>query len=97
MPAKQKPCDYCGKKYWACRSDAMYCSEKCRTATKMENARFFTPVIPQSGIPGIVFNRWRKCWEARLPYCRETKQMKYIGSSKDLAEAKRLLAEVMDS
>lgn len=67
MPATKKRCEFCGRKYWACRSDAMYCGEKCRYRARDEENRLKMSVseIPRSGIPGVTFSRYRMRWEAR--------------------------------
>jgi len=89
MPATKKKCESlaCNKHFWATRSDAMYCSEKCRAQVRSENAKFKCPVIPQSGIPGITYNRLTNKWTARW-------KEKYIGSFKTIEEAHKLLKEV---
>lgn len=86
MPkAKYLFCTFCGKGYYATRSDSLYCSEKCLRNNKHENRKFETPQIPKSGIEGISYNRFRRAWELRLNV--EGKQ-KYLFGDKNLENVK---------
>ncbi len=87
MPAKRKKCEYCGKSYWATRSDSKWCSQICRAANRMETAKILIPSIPQSGVPGISFNRVKQRWDVRLLAQGDKKYAKYIGSCKELSKA----------
>lgn len=74
----------CRVSFYAARSDTLYCSDRCRSRTRMEDAKFTTPIIPKSNIPGITFNRVRKRWEVRI---LENNKRKYVGSFKTLSSA----------
>ena len=58
----------------------------------MENAKFRVPEIPQSGVPGVSFNRVKRTWDVRLLVPGENP--KYIGSHKDLEAAVKWQKEV---
>lgn len=88
MPqAQKKVCDQCNKKYFATRVDSKYCSQKCRTFSRMENAKFEIPEIPQSATTGVSFHRIRKKWVAIL-------KKKYLGSFSTEIEAVKFLHAV---
>jgi len=91
MPAKRRPCDWCRRKFWACRSDSKWCSERCRYRNRQENAKFAQSKIPGSGVPGVTFNRFRKKWEVRI---REDSSWKYVGSFAGLESAVQFQNEV---
>ena len=95
MPAKKQKCECCGKPYWASRSDAKWCSQRCRGRARMEDAKFTIPEIPQSGIRGISFNRVKRTWDVRL--LLPGQEPKYIGSFRDLEKAQRWQSEVISS
>lgn len=84
MPAVRLVCTQCGRRYWASRSDALYCGSRCRTAARQENAKFEVPIIPRSGVQGVTFNRRLKKWEARVKIDR---QWKFIGVFHTVDEA----------
>lgn len=80
MPATQKKCERCKRKFWACRKDAKWCSEKCRSAERAETARFIVHPIPRSGVIGVTYHRIIKRWIAKY-------NNNYLGSSKNVEEA----------
>lgn len=90
VPAKRIRCQApgCRRKFWASRSDSMFCSEKCRYRTRAENAKFDCPQIPKSGVAGVTFNRILKRWEARLV-------RKYLGSFKQKEDAIKFRRKVL--
>ena len=81
MPAKQKPCDYCGALFWASRSDARFCRRLCCNRSIREDSRFEFPYIPQSGVPGVTFDRYKKRWIVKV-------KGEFFDSFSDLALAK---------
>lgn len=94
MPeAKRKRCEYepCNRLFYAPRSDAKYCSERCRSRVRMEDARFRCPRIPKSGVPGITWNRYRSRWVVKVKIDGE---WKYVGSFHDLAIARTYKYEI---
>ena len=92
MPAKKIKCSFCEKLFWATRSDSMYCSNRCRQAARLEDAKFKYPVIPYSGYKGITFNRVLGRWEIRL-----TKQYKrkFVGTAPTIQDALRIQIEIL--
>ena len=90
--APKLSCSICGRSFYASRRDTKYCGERCRTRSRMEDAKFRTPRIPRSGIPGITFSRFKSNWVVRI---REDDRMKYCGSFKTLDEAKRFHTELI--
>lgn len=85
MPvAKRIRCSVCGKPFHASRSDTKYHSEKCRNRYRYEDAKFKHPQIPQSGVPGISFNRFNSNWVVKV---KLGKNWKYVGALKTLPEA----------
>lgn len=84
MRVKKLKCLKCNRSFLASRSDTKWYSEKCRTKERAENAKFETPNIPKSNIPGITYNRFRSRWEIRII---EDKKQKYVGSFKKLQKA----------
>lgn len=91
MSAPRVKCDGCGRWFWACRRDALYCSEKCRGDVRRMDARITHPEVPKSGVPGVTFNRTNARWAVmvKLDY-----GWKYVGSAKNLDAAIRLQNEV---
>lgn len=63
---------------------------------RIENAKFSIPTIPQSGIPGITFNRTMQRWEVRVKFSGETKR-KYVGARKNLSDAIALMGQILPS
>jgi hypothetical protein len=92
MPAKKKNCEGCGKRFWASRSDAKYCKERCRYKIRAEDARFAVPRLPRSGVEGVTYSRLRKRWEVRI---REGDGWKYIGTERELRDAIALQERVL--
>jgi len=83
----------CNKKFRANRIDTKWCSSKCRTASRMEDAKFRTPIIPKSGVVGVSYNRVIQRWVINY-------HGKCMGSFKTLKEAIRFsqsLTEGVDS
>lgn len=78
MPAVKLRCEVCRLKFWASRSDSLYCSGKCRYQVRAENARFDVPELPRSNVNGVTFSRVRKRWECRIKL--DDGSWKYIGS-----------------
>jgi hypothetical protein len=78
MPATKIECTICAKKFLASRKDTLYCSSKCRTRLRQENANFETPVIPRSGVPGVTYAKVRKRWEVRIT-TEHGEKSKYVG------------------
>lgn len=90
MPPAKITCT-CGINFLASRKDAKYHRPKCRTKARQEDAKFETPIIPQSGVTGVTYNRIIKRWEVRI---KEDKKMKYVGAFKLLKDALRFHKEV---
>jgi hypothetical protein len=96
MPAaRQKPCEWCNTPFYAPRKDAKWCSDRCRYRAKKEDHKFEYPKLPQSGYVGISFNRYRRCWEVRIPD-PPAARWKYVNHSKDLKEAVKMYIEIME-
>lgn len=92
MPPVRKQCQSCNRSFLASRTDAIWCSEKCRYNNRQENALFeFGKTLPKSGTPGVTFSRIRKRWEAKV---KINGNWKYIGSFKTQDDAKRFQLEV---
>jgi hypothetical protein len=91
MPAKQMKCVFCGKKFWACRSDAMYCHKRCRQNERRENAKFKPPSL-KSGVPGITWDRVIDRWTVKI---KIDGKWKYMGSFKDFGKAYLFQLEVL--
>jgi hypothetical protein len=85
-------CEICRRKFWAARRDTLYCSERCRTRMRRENANFEVPRIPRSGVEGVTFSRVRRRWEARIRLAPG--DWKYIGSFPSAGAAIRKKTEV---
>lgn len=85
MRAKKLRCDFCNESFLGCRSDTKYCSSKCRTKKRYEDAKFQTPNIPKSNIEGITYSRIHKKWSLKI-------KGKYLGlfESVDVANVFRL-------
>lgn len=83
MPAKKIKCTFCNRKFWACRSDSLYCSERCRYKERRETAKFKSQPC-KSGVPGIIWNRINERWEVKI---KVEGKWKYIGTFKDFGKA----------
>jgi hypothetical protein len=59
----------------------------------MENAKFATPRLPRSGVPGVTFSRIRRRWQVAIP---EDGRMKYVGSRGTKSEALALREEILN-
>ena len=94
MPAKQLQCAFCGRKFWASRSDSKWHSQRCKYLSRAEDAKFELPSIPKSGVPGVTFSRYRKRWEVRVKP-PEHQAMKYVGSFENLQEALRFRLAIL--
>ena len=92
VPAQRVKCKRCNKLFYACRSDSLWCSERCRYKERMENAKFEVSKIPRSYVQGVTFNRIRKRWQIRIP---EDKNWKYVGSTATLEEAIKMQNEIL--
>lgn len=92
MPATKLRCSFCRKKFWASRSDTLYCSEKCRGRSRYEDGKFKYPQIPKSGVVGITFKRFGGVWEVKI---QESDGLKYVGTRKTREEAIQFQKEVM--
>lgn len=88
MPAQKLNCTMCRKSFYACRSDTLFCSQRCRQRERQENAKFETPKIPKSGVMGVTYHRIQKVWSVKIKL--EDGSWKYIGCKKTLQEAKKL-------
>lgn len=93
MPAVKIRCEGCRKLFWASRSDSLYCSEECRQRIRQMDAQIVQPIIPQSGEEGITFHRIKSRWQVRI---KLDGQWKYIGSFKELTEAKKYKGQFND-
>lgn len=82
MPAKKIRCTFCRRQFWACRSDALYCSEKCRAAERQETAKFKDPL--KSNEPGITWNRIIGRWVVKV---KINGKWKYVGAFKEFSKA----------
>lgn len=74
----------CRVRFYASRRDTLYCSQRCRSRARMEDAKFRTPHIPKSGVVGVTYNRIIDRWQVRIP---ENKKLKYVGSFHTLDQA----------
>lgn len=96
-PLQKKKCEWCGRVVTVRRSDNKWCSDKCRKRSESEAAKFITPIIPKSGIPGVTFKRASRKWEVRIPFERDKNgNMKYVGSFKLLHDALNFRNEVIN-
>jgi hypothetical protein len=89
MPAQKIKCTFCQHKFYACRSDTLYCSEKCRSKDRQETAKFKEHY--KSNIPGITWNRIISRWEVRI---KINNKWKYIGAFKEFTKAYLFQIEV---
>lgn len=82
--ATRLKCEGCHVVYYATRKDSLYHSARCRQKVRAENAKFMTPKIPKSGIPGITFGRVLQRWVVKL---KIDGVWEYKGAKKALKEA----------
>jgi hypothetical protein len=90
MPAKKMKCTFCRHNFWACRSDSLYCSEKCRAKERKETSKFETQPW-RSNVPGISWNRIICRWTVKV---KTEGKWKYVGSFKDFGKAYMFQLEV---
>jgi hypothetical protein len=83
VPAKRVRCKRCGRLFYG-QKNSIWCHDRCRYKERAENAKFETPNIPRSGIPGITYNKINKNWQIKINI---QGYMKYVGSAKTLEEA----------
>jgi hypothetical protein len=92
MPAKKMTCTFCNHKFWACRSDSLYCSKKCRAKERRETIKFITQPW-RSGIAGITWNRSNSRWMVKV---KVEGKWKYVGSFRDFGKARMFQLEVIN-
>jgi hypothetical protein len=80
-------CEVCKRRMYK-RADAKWCSTRCRSKSRAEDAKFETPEIPKSGVPGVTYNRSIQRWVVK-----DTSINKYLGSFKLLQDAIKFLGE----
>lgn len=93
-------CEYCGRKFWACRIDTKFCSNSgpgnCRDKVRYEDKKFNLGEFKKSNIIGITWSRWREQWEVKIHVNGDgPKKLKYIGQRKTLEEAIKLREEIL--
>ena len=89
----EKVCGFCEKAFIASRSDTVYCSIKCKRSSFNENRRFEIPQVPQSGIKGISYDRFRKKWSLRIPVGDERRNCGYFET---IEKAKAFREEILN-
>lgn len=82
--AAKQLCTVCNKFYSATRRDSLYCKPHCRQKARTENAKFMTPKIPRSGVPGITYGRILQRWVVKL---KIDGRWEYKGAKQTLKEA----------
>lgn len=91
MPAIRLKCQYCNLLFWASRKDSLYCTSRCRSKERVENAKF-TPHY-KSRVAGISWNRIISRWTAKV---KIDGKWKYVGSFKDFRKAWSFQSEIYE-